>query len=222
MKIIQINYILRVAVVIVIAVFVVSSCNTNLPRENTFEPLEIPTPEPVTLVTTESTISKLIEDLSSPNAEDRINAAYYLKLMGADAELAIPALIDNLNYQGVFEVRMAAVEALGAIGPPAKIAVPDLVSLLQTDFVHVQREAATALGQINSLVAVPYLAEALYDDDKGTAINAAKSLGIITGQDFPEMYSVGATLDDNGIPIVVVAAREWWIMHGQHKDWQDS
>jgi hypothetical protein len=36
------------------------------------------------------------------------------------------------------------------------------------------------------------------------------------------MYSVGATLDDNGIPIVVVAAREWWIMHGQHKDWQDS
>lgn len=218
---IQLKLLFRVILITGAFSLITISCNFETPAAASIESLEHPTPEPLIIVTTESTVSDLIEELSSDNVETRLNAAFVLISIGPEAEPAIPALIENLNYQEAYEVRMTAAEALGAIGPAAKVAIPDLINLLQTDFVHVRRAAATALGQIKSPVAVPVLADALYDDDKGTAINAAKSLGIITRENFPELHSVGATLDENGIPVVVSAAREWWETYGQHQNWPD-
>jgi hypothetical protein len=80
----------------------------------------------------------------------------------ADADPAVPFLIDALNDDGTTERRLenaredktgwrpraAAAEALGRIGPVAKEAVPRLTELLKDEFEGVRYQAAIALGEI--------------------------------------------------------------------------
>jgi HEAT repeat protein len=66
--------------------------------------------------------------LKDPNSTRRKGAAQALKELGSNAEGAVPALIEALaDEEIVFEV----VEALGAIGPRAKKAVPNLLVILK-------------------------------------------------------------------------------------------
>lgn len=74
--------------------------------------------------------------------------------------------------------RNAAAKALGSIGSDSKEAVPELVSVFNTD-PDVQANAATALGQIGSTEAVPSLAAALASQDNSTRGQAARALGAI-------------------------------------------
>lgn len=198
---------------------VVAACNSGTSVSGTYQSLEILTPEPSSTITVHLDVDELIEQLSSQAAEVRIDAAHKLSSMGVDAEPAVPALIENLHYRAVYDVREAAAQALGTIGPLAKPAVPDLIDLMRTDFVHVRRAAAEALGQIRDKSAVPALAEALYDEDIFVSIEAAESLLILRGEELPNASSRQYWLDENGVAGIVKLARDWWIEEGTLQDW---
>ena len=169
-----------------------------------------------------STLPELIDVLLGPNDEARIGAALTLGNMGPSAIEAVPALTQNLYYRND-EVSRYAAQALGKIGPGAAPAVPNLIVLLLSDSsVHSRREAAEALGKIGDASAVPALAQGLNDEDKGVGIECAKSIAVLTGQQFPDMNSTGYSLDENGIPLIVSSAKKWWTEEGQDKSWVSS
>jgi HEAT repeat protein len=140
--------------------------------------------------------------------------------MGPAAEPAVPALTQNL-YHDNFEVRRAAAEALGKIGPAAQSSVPVLiVTLLEDSFVHARGAAAEALGPIGQTIAVPALAAALADPSDSVQVASAISLASLTGQEFPDLNTKGGySLNQEGIPIIVAAAREWWQKEGRYQGW---
>ena len=76
-----------------------------------------------------STLPELIQDLDRPLAEARYHAARSLVEWGAKASAAVPSLMDNLKDTNDL-VRIASIRALGAVGPPATNALPDLRALL--------------------------------------------------------------------------------------------
>jgi HEAT repeat protein len=168
-------------------------------------------------------LPELIKVLTnSKNAEARIGAAHALELMGAQAAPAVNALISNISYRESYEVREAAVRALGAIGKEAKPSVHQLTIALETDFVVVRRAAAEVLGQIDDKSAVPTLAKALYGDDDGVNAFAARSIALLTDQKFPDMEGAGFSVDKDGVPFIVKAAKGWWEREGQYQDWTDA
>jgi len=85
-------------------------------------------------------------------------AASWLGSMGKEATPAIPHLVARLDDKGTLtvaisshvgvarEVRMMAADALGELGPAAKIAVPKLIQMLQINEVEIH--AVRALGEI--------------------------------------------------------------------------
>ena len=93
---------------------------------------------------------------------------------------AIPALIKLLKNTDT-NVRHAAVQALGRIGPEAKAAVPALTELLKDKNDQVRQAAAQSLGNVGpeAGVAVPALTELLKAKDKWDRQAAARALGDI-------------------------------------------
>lgn len=183
---------------------------TTTPAAETYN---LPPPTPP------NTLPELIKVLSGPNDEARIGAARVLGSMGPEAEAAVPALTKALYTEGPYDVRQAAAWALGEIGPAAKSAVPALIVVLLTDFVHARRAAALALGKIGDTAAIPSLAQSLKDEDSGVSIQAAEAISMMTGEKFPDVGGTGYSLDENGVPQIVKAAREWWEQEGQYQDW---
>jgi hypothetical protein len=116
-------------------------------------------------------------------------------LAAADPEKAVPILLGALNAKNA-ESRMAAIWALGRIGPPAAEAVPSLVKALdgeaapprdpkESSVTRLRREkrsarireyTARALANIGPR-AVPALIRALGSSDPETRIAAARALG---------------------------------------------
>lgn len=212
-----------------IGLILLTGCNMTPTRVYFETPLP---PAPVTVVaeslpapTPPNTLPELIQALSSPNAEVRIGAAGKLVSMGSQAERAIPALTQNLCYQGVYEVRMNAARALDEIGPAAHPAVPVLIVVLLTDYsVHPRRAAASALGKIGKISSVPALARGLYDEDVHVRIEAAEAIAQLVQQEFPGSNLTtpersGHELDDSGEAMVVVTVRTWWEDSGWQQDW---
>ena len=119
----------------------------------------------------------LLNKLQSADMYDRETAAHQLGQLGADADAAVPALIEKLNQDPTNTVRYGVAAALGKIGPAAKLAVPSLLRALQEDTGGgVQREAATALGLIGDLSALPFLRNALKNPDRDVQNAAAESV----------------------------------------------
>jgi HEAT repeat protein len=93
---------------------------------------------------------------------------------------AVPALTELLSDKGA-DIRIAAAEAFGQIGPLAEPAEPALIRALKDDDKFVRRKAARILGAIGSRVeeTVPALIEALRDEDVFVRRRAAEALGRI-------------------------------------------
>ena len=94
---------------------------------------------------------------------------------------ATEALRETLEKDDDAEVRRAAVQALGALGPSASDAVPDLIEAAKSGEVGLQIEAELALGQIGAApeTAVPTLVEALQRSDQpAVQYQAARALGL--------------------------------------------
>lgn len=186
-----------------------------------------PTPTPLIerdispTITLPDTVQELIPLLLGDREDYRFAAARRLGALGPAAAPAVPALVVNLYYDGAYEVRQAAAQALGEIGPGSKKAIPALTAVLLTDFVHVRVDAAIALGKIGDKSAIYSLVKALDDEDDGVSGEAARSIGLITGQSFPDINSSGFHINENGVPDIVQAAKDWWEREGQHDDWLD-
>lgn len=171
--------------------------------------------------TVPSTLSEVIDALSSYSAEARITAALALSEYGKEAAVAVPALIQNLHYEANSDVRRSAAIALGELGPDAHSSGPDLIHVLQTDsVVRVRISAAEALGRMGATASIPALASSLYEEDTELAIVAAVSISLIVGEDFPDAASQhGYRTNEEGIPLIVIAARQWWDQNGKDQDW---
>ena len=98
----------------------------------------------------------------------------------ADTKQRVRLNVVRLRSTNAWE-RMSGADALGAIGPEAKAAVPALAQALKDKDCDVRLYAAVALGKIGSEagVAVPALIEALKDEDLCVRMGAEKALGEI-------------------------------------------
>ena len=93
----------------------------------------------------------LLELLNDGNREIRVEAAYCLSHLGADARIAVGKLdqmLDRLmrDRQDDYEIR-EVMQTLGAIGPAAKESVPKLQEVLRSETTY-SWAAAKALRQI--------------------------------------------------------------------------
>jgi len=175
------------------------------------EYLPLPTPA--------NNLPDLIKGLSSTSDAVRIVSAGALQYYGKDAIVAVPALIDNLHARN-YEVQISAAVALGLLGPSAKDAVQDLIPLLEPTNTHQLRTSvADALGKIRDPLAVPYLAKFLYEDNSFLTGRISNAIGNIVHVDFAELNEPGFTLNDQGVPLIVVDARAWWENVGRYQDW---
>jgi HEAT repeat protein len=130
--------------------------------------------------------------LKDKNALLGVQAAWVLGEIGADAKMAVPALIERLNAGGFLP--SAAAIALGKIGPEAKAAVPDLIEVLtgKTEGITFNGaspvlNAAEALGKIgpDAKMAVPALNDALHQQRGDLRVVAALALWRIEKRDEP-------------------------------------
>ncbi|MBK9005789.1 MAG: HEAT repeat domain-containing protein [Anaerolineae bacterium] len=198
---------------------ILTSCN-----QMSVKPTPSPEVEASTLPTPASTLADLLKDLKSDDVAVRLSSIYALEKYGDAATVAIPALIDNL-YINDADVRKAAADALGKFGPGAKSAIPDLIHMLRNDsYYHARAAAADALGLIGDPQAVPDLVATLFEEQTyqlhNLEISCAESIAKITGEKFREAGSKGVySIDNNGLPLIVIDAREWWLNVGQFEDW---
>lgn len=182
--------------------------------------------DPSPLPTAPSSIPDLIASLSDPDYRVRLVATFALRDMGPAAKTAVPALIVTLS-DDVSDIRASSADALGEIGPKAAPAVPVLIEILRSDeYAHARVSAAESLGKIGDVCAVPALANILWDREAKEAyrfipIAAAQAIAQLTGNQFPdsEPGPHGYRLNDNGEPLIVIAAREWWESEGKYQEW---
>lgn len=179
--------------------------------------------DPSPLPTAPSSLQELVISLSSADYRVRLAAIYALSEIGPSAEPAVDALTQNLSHD-FSDVRVASADALGAIEEGAKSAVPALIKMLCFDeYVHARVSAAKALGKIGDTSAVPFLADILTNTEnyKHLSIASAFALAQLTNQAFPDSQpgTHGYQLNENGEPLLVIAAREWWQKKGQYQDW---
>ncbi len=122
-------------------------------------------------------------------------------------QAAVPGLIAALkDKDNDWKVRSYAAEALGAIGPDAKAAVPALIAALNDDQWRVQPYATEALGKIGA-AAVLGLIAALKDKDPHVRSNAADALGAIGPDAKAVVPGLIAALKDNDWKVRWYAAK---------------
>lgn len=122
-------------------------------------------------------VPALADALRTGPEDARRAAGYGLAAAGAPAVEALLGMAGNAEEQ----VRLAAVDALGDLGPTAAVAVPVLAGALGDESGWVRRHAAEALGFVGAAAgdAAPALAEALRDERPYVRFNAATALARI-------------------------------------------
>jgi hypothetical protein len=170
-------------------------------------------------VATPSTFRQALVYMKSQSSDERILGMGAMLNYPDKSQEALPIIVENLYYQENSDVRSAAARVLGELGPLATAAVSDLLTVMQSDSSSdVRIDIAISLGNIGDRRAVPALASNLEKDNNFAAFSA-KSISQITGENFPDSNSSGFRLNDAGIPLIVIAAREWWNNAGQFEDW---
>ena len=150
----------------------------------------------------------LLQD-SNDNVRDKVAQA----LGETGQESAIPHLVKLLRDPNWY-MREIAVESLGLMGH--KRAIPPLVKALDDEHWSVSKKAMRVLGKANAR-AIPYLAKALKNKDKGTVSLAAIALGTlgqnlqgehIKGKEAKAIQLVGQYFHKDEEPSVILKAYE--------------
>ncbi len=204
----------RVASVLGLFAAMISSAACSAMEKPTMraeDSVEVPTPP--------ATIPEMIDVLRKGPDIARLGAARSLGLEGPNASAAVPTLVASLSSDDS-ELREAAAWALGQIGDTSEEVVLALAKVLLEDVsVRARVAAARAIGETGANIGVPFLARGLDDKESEVQIRSAESLSRIMDLDLSEVGSNGYSLDEDGVPLIVVAAREWWTSTGQYEDW---
>lgn len=166
-------------------------------------------------------LDEIIKNISDDDPAVRLVSIRALDQFGDEAVKAIPALRKAL-FDEWGEIQAIAAIQLGRFGPKAIDAVPELQTVLENDMSYNARYwAVRSLGEIGSPTSVPILAATLYDDNEFIEIDCAEAIAAITGIHFTDSGRQGGyILNDQGIPKIVIDAREWWQETGQYQDWK--
>jgi predicted Zn finger-like uncharacterized protein len=111
----------------------------------------------------------------------RESAIKTLGELGAAAAPAVPDLMGYLNAEKNEMIRAAAAEALGKIGPPAKVAINTLIRALGDEFWRVKANACEALANFgpDAKEAVPILQKLMKSNEEEVPTKAALALSKI-------------------------------------------
>lgn len=171
-------------------------------------------------------VPALIQNLHyEPTSGVREAAAFALGQVGPDARSAVPELIGVLQNDDVVNVRRAAAGALGRINNPS--AVPALASILYEKVIEGKCEELVRRYPESCRLEQHYrgavscscggeIGHIMERTSEWLLLESAVAIASITGEDFPDADS---ELNEEGIPPIVIAAREWWEEEGQFEDW---
>lgn len=122
-------------------------------------------------------LGTLVETLNSDNEKERLNAAYRLGRVGADAVSTLKQMLHSESNA----IREYAGYALSLTGTPA---VPTLIDALQATDDSVRATAAFALADMGKTAqeAMPVLTRAAQDPDEWVRRHATEGLGLIGQQ----------------------------------------
>ncbi len=111
----------------------------------------------------------------------RENAIKTLGELGANAAPAVPDLMGYLREDKNEMVRAASAEALGKIGPPAKIAINTLIAALRDEFWRVKANSCEALAVFgpDAKDAIPMLKKLMTSKEEEVPTKAALALSRI-------------------------------------------
>jgi HEAT repeats/PBS lyase HEAT-like repeat len=169
----------------------------------------------------ELAVPALIKNLHYEHTEVRTAVADALGKIGPGAKPAVPALIGVLQNDESIQVRRSVVEALKQIGDAS--AVPALASVLYEEDILGPTPTPISCEPIdlNGAKVCTYGEEAnkWSRTDKRLALDAAVAIAQITGENFPDAESSTYQVDEAGVPLIVIAAKEWWEKEGQFKQW---
>lgn len=98
----------------------------------------------------EFAVPPLIRALNDSDELTRARAAIALGLLGQKPEIAVPALIKNLQVTNSWRVPASAAKALGRFGPSAALALPALKEIATHPDSHVRETATSAIEAIES------------------------------------------------------------------------
>jgi hypothetical protein len=171
-------------------------------------------------------LDEIIHSLSSPDFGVRFVGIAKLRDMGPSAKSAVPQLIVALSDDSS-DIRVITADALGEIGPDAAQAVPELIRILKHDeYLYARVSAGKALGKIGDRSVVPLLIETIHEQesesgDNNISIACAWAVAQLTNNPFPDSESGphGYEINENGVPLIVLAVNEWWENSGKYQDW---
>src|SRR5262249_14464696 len=134
----------------------------------------------------------------------RVRAVEALGKMGARAQAAVEPLIEVLEKDKEFSVRVVAAQALGHIGPAAKKSIPALITASDDKHTPLRLQAVVALGRIDSdsREVQATLGKALRDKDEGVCREAAKALVGIGKAAVPTLVEA---VHDKAVPVCLRA-----------------
>lgn len=134
-------------------------------------------------------VPALILNLYENPSDIRRAAAIELGIIGPGANESVQDLINVLQTDEAYQVRVSAADALGKIG--LEEAIPALA-----DFLYDNQSLSS-----------------------GLSISCANAIALITGEEFTDVDSRAYTLNKEGTPLIVVDAREWWESTGKNQNW---
>lgn len=109
---------------------------------------------------------------NDPEAANRRQAALALGEIGQAAANVVPDLIVSMKKEKDTDVRKTVIQMLGQMGPPAKLAVPELLKLLKDKDKEITQAAVASLSLIGPGAIATFTA-ALKDPDKDMRRNVA-------------------------------------------------
>ena len=152
------------------------------------------------------TVRSWTEDLGSPDAEVRSQAAFALGSIGEPAKKSVPALAALLKEDPDANVRASSAFALSKMGLTAKDAAPALSQALSDDQPLVRINAANALRNLGpeARVAIPALLKGLLEERNEVYVDRF----ILTVQDAIALAIGKVTAGtDEGVPAMMEALR---------------
>src|SRR5262249_51971201 len=162
---------------------------------------------------------QLRKQLRDPDPKERLQAAFGVGDMARELNKTVPELM-ALLYDGRKNVRGAAAESLGLIGPPAKIAYPALADVNRIDSEEsVRAKAKDAMKRIGAPAGadVAGLLELLTDKKSPRQVraNAALSLALVGAEAKVATPALEEALTDADAAVRVCAAQALWALAGR-------